>query len=59
MIRALHAHLQEALHRCSLVNYVRRMCVNCVQVAVEPQPTLSQHTSYARNYTKLHLCRAS
>jgi hypothetical protein len=29
-----------------------------VQVAVEPQTARSQHTSYARNYTK-HLCRTS
>jgi hypothetical protein len=26
---------------------------------VPPQPARSQHTSYARNYTKLQLCRAS
>jgi hypothetical protein len=37
-------------------NYVRRMCVDCVQVAV---PARSQHTTYARNYTKQQLCRTS
>jgi hypothetical protein len=31
------------LTECRL-RLVRRMCVDCVQVAVEPQPARSQHT---------------
>jgi hypothetical protein len=40
-------------------NYVRRICVDYVQVVVEQQHARSQHTSYARNYTEQYLCRAS
>jgi hypothetical protein len=40
-------------------NYVRRRCVDCVQVAVPPQPARIQHTSYARNHTNQQLSRAS
>jgi hypothetical protein len=36
-------------------NCVCRMCVDYMQFAVEPQTARSQHTSYARNYTKQHL----
>jgi hypothetical protein len=39
--------------------WLRRVCVDCVRVAVEPQTARSQHTSYAGNYTKSQLCTAS
>jgi hypothetical protein len=51
MCRTLLAHLQEALHRRCLVNYVRRMCVDYVQFAVELQPARNRLCSVACGMT--------
>jgi hypothetical protein len=56
MFRALHAHLQEVLHRRHLVYYVRVISVGCTRTGVELQSWSSQltytHAIYRVSFVK-------